>query len=96
MVVIQRIATRPSLDIPFFTTTDDFLAYRDATYINTGRLIYEAIRSDEFNLTRKLSFPIDADYDAYDTDPKVLAHRAEENAYYERNGVISNRTVTRS
>ena len=70
MVVIQRIATRPSIDIPFFTTTDDFLAYRDTTYINTGKLIYEAVYSDEWRLIRKLTFPIDADYDAYDTEDR--------------------------
>jgi hypothetical protein len=51
---------------------------------------------DHFHLTIRLTFNNDADFNTYDNDPLVLTHRAAENAYYEQNGVVSNRTVTRS
>jgi len=96
MVIIQRTSTRPSLDISWAQTTDDFLSYRTQTYVNTGKLVCEKSTVDDFTLVYKLTFAVDADYDAYDSDPKVLAHRSAEEAYISANGITSNRTVTRS
>lgn len=96
MVIIQRTSTRPSLDISWAQTTDDFLSYRTQTYVNTGKLVCEKLLVDDFTLIYKLTFAVDADYDAYDSDPKVLEHRTAEEAYISTNGITSNRTVTRS
>lgn len=97
MYLVITKHTRPSTDVEFYSfkqstqiaqeTRDYFLA----TYIYSGRIVHTAWEQSEDGLsTTSQSFYLSkADYDAFQTDPILVADffPARE-AYYAENGVI--------
>jgi hypothetical protein len=62
-----RVTTRPSLDIPFYKWTDEFITYTDEFFVKTNKLLYYKmeISADGLTETRSTVWNSQLDYMDY-------------------------------
>ena len=66
-ITTTRVTTRPSLDIPFYKWTDDFITYTEEVFVKTNKLLFYTIEvsADGLTETRSTVWSSQLDYMDY-------------------------------
>lgn len=89
MITIKTIAERPSTDVKFYKPSEDFLDYRDTTYVETGKIleILNEISEDGLSKSTTIVYLDQESLDEYSLDAKVTENRASYQNYCNNNKI---------
>jgi quinol monooxygenase YgiN len=93
MFLVQRINHRPSTLVSFYTPTDEYIAYFQTAYRETGLVLFDSRSLSEDLLTLTID-TVWRDEDAlnqYLADPVVQEMIALRDAYLAENGIVVER-----
>lgn len=77
MITIKTTAIRPDLSVKFYKASEEFLDYRDATYLDTGKIleITNEVSEDGLSKSTVIVFLDQESLDEYDIDSRVIENR---------------------
>ena len=95
MFLVQRVFTRADASVAFYKPTTEFRDHYKTAYKNAGKFLSNTVTVSEDNLKQVIStmWIDEATWNEYLADPICQAHFAARNAYYEANGITSERTT---
>jgi len=77
MITIKTTAYRPDSGVKFYKAPEEFLDYRDSSYLDTGKILEITNEVSEDGLSKIITvvYLDQESLDEYDVDPRVMANR---------------------
>jgi hypothetical protein len=96
MFLVQRVFTRPSVDIAFYQLTTAFRDHYKTTYKDAGKVLSNTVTLSEDRLKQVIStmWSDEATWNAYREDPVCVEHFTARNAYNATNNITDDRVTS--
>jgi hypothetical protein len=96
MFLVQRIFTRTSADVAFYTGTTEFNAYYNTAYKATQKILSHTstVTEDKLKMVLSTMWKDEETWNEYQADPTVIAHISARNAYNTEHNITSERLTS--